>query len=81
MTASRKSDRSFIGAFLPGLFSEKKHFSFFSRTPQRMGSRSGFPVPTYPSRCTSPRSSQFSVANLDMLNLVGSDREFHQNSF
>ena len=29
----------------------------------------------------SPRSSQFLVANHDVLNLVGSDREFHQNSF
>ena len=37
MTASRKSDRSFIGAFLHG-------FSHISRTPQRMGNRSGFPV-------------------------------------
>ena len=34
-------------------------FSYISRTPQTMGNRSGFPVPTYPSRCTSPRSSQF----------------------
>ena len=30
MTAVRKSDRSFIGAFLPGLFSEIYHFSYIS---------------------------------------------------
>ena len=34
-------------------------FSYISRTPQRMGNRCSFPVPTRPSRCTSPRSSQF----------------------
>ena len=34
-------------------------FSYISRTPQRMGDRCSFPVPTCPSRCTSPRSSQF----------------------
>ena len=34
-------------------------FSNISRTPQRMGNRSGLPVPIDPSRCTSPRSSQF----------------------
>ncbi len=45
--------------------------SYISHTPQRMGSRSGLPVPIYPSRCTSPRSSQFWVANHDILNLVG----------
>ncbi len=55
--------------------------SYISHTPQRMGSRSGLPVPIYPSRCTSPRSSQFWVANHDILNLVGNDREFHQNCF
>ena len=38
-------------------------FSDISHIPQRMGSRSGLPVPTYPLRCTSPRSSQFWVAN------------------
>ena len=52
-----------------------------SRTPQRMDSRNGLPVPIYPSRCTSPRSSEFWVANLDVLDLVGNDRKFHQNSF
>ena len=46
-----------------------------------MGNRSGFPVLICPSRCTSPLSSQFWVANHDMLNLVGSDREFLQISF
>ena len=35
-------------------------FSKISRTPQRMGNRNGFPVLICPSRCTSPRSSQFS---------------------
>ena len=46
-----------------------------------MGSRSGLPVPIYPLRCTSLRSSQFWVAYHDILDLVGNDREFHQNSF
>ena len=59
VTAVRKSDRSFIGAFLPDLFSEMYQFSDISHVPRRMGSRSGLPVPTFPSRCTSPRSSQF----------------------
>ena len=35
------------------------NFSYISRTPQRIGDKSGFSVPTCPSRCTSPRSSQF----------------------
>ena len=34
-------------------------FSKISRTLQRMGNRSGFPVPICPLRCTSPRSRQF----------------------
>ena len=59
VTAVRKSDRSFIGAFLPDLFSEKNQFSDISHSPHRMGSRSGLPVPIYPLRCTSPRFSQF----------------------
>ena len=57
------------------------NFSYISRTPQRMGNRSGVPVLICPSRCISPQSSEFSVADHDMLNLVGSDREFHQISF
>ena len=57
--ASRKSDRSFIGAFLPDSFSEIYSFSYISRTTQTMGNRSGFPVLICPSRCTSPQSSQF----------------------
>ena len=82
VTAVRKSDRSFIGAVLPDLFSEiKSVFSYISHTPQRMGNRSGLLVPIYPSRWTSPRSNQFRVANHDLLNLIGSDREFHLNSF
>ena len=52
-----------------------------SHIPHRIKNRSGFPVPIYPLRCTSPRSSQFWVANHDILNLVGCDREFHQISF
>ena len=56
-------------------------FSKISSTPQRMGKRSGFPVLICPSRCTSPRSSHFWAANHDFLDLVGSDREFHQISF
>ena len=56
-------------------------FPDISHIPQRMGSKSGLPVPSYPSRCTSPRSSQFLVANHGILDLVGNDREFHQNSF
>ena len=35
----------------------------------------------FTNRCTSPRSSQFWVANHDILNFVRSDREFHQHSF
>ena len=57
------------------------NFCDISRTPQRMGNRSGFPVLICPSRCTSTRSSQFWVANHDILNLVGRDREFHQISY
>ena len=56
-------------------------FSYIFRTLQTMDNRSGLPVPIYPLRCTSPRSSKFWVANHDMLNLVGSDREFIQISF
>ena len=41
----------------------------------------GLPVPYYPLRCTSPRSSQFWVANHNLLDLVGNDRELHSNSF
>ena len=52
-----------------------------SNIPLGMDGRSGLPAPIYPFRCTSPRSNQFWVANHDMLSLVGSDREFHQNSF
>ena len=59
VTASQKSDRNFIGAFLPDLFSEIHQFSDLSRAPQRMGNRSGLPAPIYPLRCTFPRSSQF----------------------
>ena len=44
-----------------------------------MGSRSGFLVPIYPLRCTSPRSNQFRVANHDTLDLAGNDREFLRN--
>ena len=55
-------------------------FSEISRTPQKMGNWSGFLLLICPSRCTSPQSSQFLVANHDMLNLVGSDREFLQIS-
>ena len=56
----------------------KTSFSNISRTPKRMGNRGGLLVPIYPLRCTSPRCSEFRVANHDILNLVGSDREFHQ---
>ena len=45
-----------------------------------MGSRSRFPVLICPSQCTAPQSSQFWVANHDMLDLVGSDHEFLQIS-
>ena len=56
-------------------------FSYISQTRQRMGSRSGLPVPIYPLRCTSPRSSQFWVADHDILNPVGNCREFLLNPF
>ena len=39
VNASRKSDRSFIGAFLPDVFSEIYQFSEISQTPQLMGNR------------------------------------------
>ena len=52
-----------------------------SNTPLWIDCRSGLPVPIYPSRWTSPRSSHFWVANHDVLGLVGNDREFHQISF
>ena len=52
-------------------------FSYMSRTPQRMGNRSGFPVLICPSQCTSPRSSQFLSCQS---RYVGS-REFLQISF
>ena len=81
VTAVRKSDRSFIGAFLPDLFSEIYQFSDISHTPQKMGSKNGLPVTICPLRCTSPRSSQFRVANDNLLDLVGNDREFLQISF
>ena len=42
-------------------------FSYISRTPQRMRDRNDLPVLTCPSRCTSPRSSQFWVAKHDFL--------------
>ena len=56
-------------------------FSHISHIHQRIGGRSGLPVPIYLLRCTSPRSSQFWVASHDILVLVGNDREFHHNSF
>ena len=56
-------------------------FPDISHVPQRMGSRSGLPVPIYPLRCTSTQSSQFWVAKHDILGLVGNDREFLQVSF
>ena len=37
VSASRKSDRSFIGTLLPDLFSVMYHFSQKFRTPQTMG--------------------------------------------
>ena len=52
-----------------------------SNIPLWIDGRSGLPVPTYPFRCTSPRSSQFWVANHDILGLVGNDREFLRNFF
>ena len=52
-----------------------------SETHPWKGGWSGLPVPIYPLRCTSPRSSQFWAANHDILDLDGNDREFHQSSF
>ena len=57
------------------------NFFDISHIPQRIGGRSGLPVPICPLRCTSPRSRQFWVASHDILDLVGNDREFHHNSF
>ena len=39
------------------------NFSDISHMPQRIGGKSGLPVPIYPLRCTSPWSSQFWVAS------------------
>ena len=44
------------------------------------GGRSGLPVPIYTFRWTSPRSSQFWVANHDILSLERNDREILSNS-
>ena len=52
-------------------------FSDIFRTPQTRGNKSGFLVPVCPYRC----APLLSPANYDMLNLVGSDREFLQISF
>ena len=41
--------------------------------------RSDPPVPTYPFRCISARSSQFWVANHDIVGLEENDREFLRN--
>ena len=46
----------------------------------RIDNRSILLVPIYQLRYISPRSSQFWVANHDILDLVGNDREFQQNS-
>ena len=59
VNASLKFERSFIGAFLRDLFSVIYQFTDISHIPHRIGSRSGLPVQICPSRCTSPRSSQF----------------------
>ena len=59
VSASRKSDRSFIGAFLPDLFSVMNESSDICRTLQAMDNRSGLHVPICPSQCTFLQSSQF----------------------
>ena len=59
VSAARKSDRSRIGALLPDVFCVDTNVSDISNIPHGIGGRSGLPVPTYPFRCTSPRSSQF----------------------
>ena len=81
VTAVRKSDRSLIGAFLPDLFS---NVFDISNIPQKMGSRSGLPVPIYLSIAMHFSSVQPILscdANHDILDLVGNGREFHHNSF
>ena len=60
VSASRKSDRSFIGAFLPDLFSViYTNSSDICRTLQAMENRSGLLVLICPSQCTFLQSSQF----------------------
>ena len=59
LCASRKSNRSFIGAFLPDLFSVIYQFSDICRTLQAMDNRSGLPVLICSSQCTFLQSSQF----------------------
>ena len=61
-SASRKFDRSFIGAFLPDLFSVINHFLSIDLF-RGWAVGVGFLVPICPSRCTFPRSSLFWVAN------------------
>ena len=73
--ASLKSDRIHRCIYV---FSEIYQFSYISQTPQLMGDKWNLSVPTRPSRCTSPRSSQFLVANHDIISLSESDREFLQ---
>ena len=53
--------------------------SDISNIPLWIDGRSGLPVPTYPFRCVCARSSQFWVANHDILGLEENDREFLHN--
>ena len=55
--------------------------SDISNIPIWIECRSGLPVPIYSLLCTSPRSSQFWVANHDILGLVEIGREFLGNFF
>ena len=70
-----KSHRSILARFV----SCEIPLFLISGTPLWTDGRNGLPVPTYPFRCTSARSSQFWVANHDLLGLVEDDREFLRN--
>ena len=77
VSASRKCDRSFIGAFLPDLFMVKNQFSDISRTLQAVDNRNDFPIRN--ARLLSPANFELRITIL--LIFFRNDREFLQISF
>ena len=77
VTAFRKSDRSFIGAFLPDLFSEVYQFFLISLVLLRGWATGMVFLRQFVHLDDFSSVQQFWVANHDILNLVESDREFH----